>query len=85
MVTYWFSVITNEEITEDLTEQLFEAGCDDGVCGRSNGGWSVGFTRESASLETAIRTACEQIRSTGLTMCRVEIDQGEFTQISESA
>lgn len=78
MKTFWFSVVVNEEITEKLTDQLFEAGCDDGTVSASQGVWKVGFAREAADLETAFRTAISDVTSVGLTVRSVTLESEEI-------
>ncbi|MBI2432531.1 MAG: hypothetical protein HYV26_06650 [Candidatus Hydrogenedentes bacterium] len=48
------------ELTEELADELFEAGCDDGTPGTANGLFLIDFHREESSLETAIRTAINE-------------------------
>ena len=76
MTKYEFTLILagDVELTDDLADRLFAAGCDDGSPGMSGGTVSVDFHRESDSLETAIRSAIAQINASGCTVARVEID-----------
>jgi hypothetical protein len=62
------------EMTEDLANRLFEAGCDDGSPGVSCGITNIGFSREAESLEAAIRSAVADVQKTGCTVQRVEIE-----------
>ena len=59
MTKYDFTLILSGdiELTEQLADELFEAGCDDGTPARSNGVVSIDFHREAMSLEEAIRSA----------------------------
>ena len=52
-MNYEFSLILKEgaEITEELADQLFEAGCDDGTPGVCCGVPVIGFSREADCLE----------------------------------
>ena len=56
MKTYDFEVIlaTGTDMTEELADQLFEAGCDDGTPGVCCGVPVIGFSREADCLESAI-------------------------------
>jgi hypothetical protein len=58
MKTYGFIATLAEgtEHTDELVEALFEAGCDDGSVWSSGGYVQIGFSRESESLEAAIRS-----------------------------
>jgi len=76
MKTYQFDVILAglEEISDDLAEALFEAGCDDGTpCSSAGVAW-VGFHRQADSLESAIRSAVSDVQKTGRTVARVQIE-----------
>lgn len=81
MTCFSFEVIVNEEISEELTDALFEAGCDDGGVGASCGVWRVHFDREAESLTAAIRSATQQVRSVGLTINRVSIEAADLDTV----
>ena len=61
------------DLTEDAADALFEAGCDDGSPGMSEGVVSIDFHRESESLEDAIHSAIDQVRKAGFGVQRAEI------------
>lgn len=61
------------ELTEDIAEALFEAGCDDGSPGTCEGVFSIDFHREGESLEEAIRSAIGNVKAAGYQVERVEI------------
>jgi len=61
------------EISDDLAEALFEAGCDDGTPCSSEGVAWIGFTREADSLESAIRSAVADVHKARGTVSRVQI------------
>jgi hypothetical protein len=75
MNKYEFNLILKDspELTEELADQLFEAGCDDGTPGTCGGVFSIDFHREATSLEAAIASAVANIKSTGHDVERVEI------------
>jgi len=62
------------ELTEDVADGLFEAGCDDGTPGTCEGVFSIDFTREAHSLEEAIRSAVANVIAAGYQVERVEIE-----------
>lgn len=62
------------ELSEDLADALFEAGCDDASPGICNGVVSIDFDREAESLEQAIQSAINQARGAGAEVEKVEID-----------
>ena len=76
MKEYEFTVILagTPELTEDLAERLFAAGCDDGSPGSCNQIVSVDFHRQAESLEAAIRSAIANIQAAGCTVAKVEIE-----------
>ena len=82
MNKYDFTLILAEslELTDGIADALFEAGCDDGTPGTCNGVFSIDFHREAASLEEAIRSAIENVRTAGYEVTRVEIEAEAVTQ-----
>ena len=76
MSKYVFTLILEEslELTEDIADELFEAGCDDGTPGICNGVFSIDFRREAPSLEKAIGSAIADVNSAGHKVARVEIE-----------
>ncbi len=76
MKTYWFHVYLAgvDEMTDDIAEALFEAGCEDGLPSSSEGVAEVYFAREADSLETAIFSALAEIERAGFDFSKVEID-----------
>jgi hypothetical protein len=75
MHKYEFTLILAEslELNEELADALFAAGCDDGTPGTCHGVFSVDFHREAVSLEDAIRSAIEDVKTAGYEVTRVEI------------
>ena len=76
MNKYEFTLILTGplELTEDIADALFEAGCDDGTPGTCNEVFSIDFHREAPSLEEAIRSAIGNVRTAGYDVSRVEIE-----------
>jgi len=76
MTKYEFTLILKGqlELTEEIADELFEAGCDDGTPGTRNGVFSIDFHREANSIEEAIRSAIENVKSAGYHVERVEIE-----------
>ena len=76
MTTYDFTLILSgpTELTDDLADNLFAAGCDDATPSSSEGVVSLDFGRESTDLESAIRSAIANVTSAGYVVSRVEID-----------
>lgn len=63
------------EVTEEAANSLFEAGCDDGTFCARDGVAFVHFDREARTLDEAIRTAIEDVRTAGFDVDRVESDE----------
>jgi hypothetical protein len=82
MSKYDFTLILTEslELTDDLANALFAAGCDDGTPGTCQGVFSIDFHREAESLEEAIRSAIADIRTAGYAVARVEMDAEAVVQ-----
>jgi hypothetical protein len=82
MNIYDFTLILGEslELTDDTADALFAAGCDDGTPGTCNGVFSIHFHRKAASLEEAIRSAIEDVRTGGYEVARVGIEAEAVTQ-----
>ena len=82
MNKYDFTLILTEslELTDDLADALFAAGCDDGTPGTCNGVFSIDFHREATSLEDAIRSAIGDVRTAGYEVARVEIEAEAVVQ-----
>jgi hypothetical protein len=76
MANYDFTVVLKDspELTEELADSLFAAGCDDGTPGMCCGSTVVDFHRQAQTLEAAIRSAVADVSSAGCIVARVEID-----------
>jgi hypothetical protein len=75
-MTYDFTAVLkgSPELTEQLADDLFAAGCDDGSPNMCCGVTSIVFHRDASSLEEAIRSAVANINSAGCIVAHVEID-----------
>ena len=82
MTKYEFTLILKGswELTEEMADALFEAGCDDGTPGTCNGVCSIDFHREADSLESAIRSAIANVKSAGYEVERVQIEADAISQ-----
>lgn len=82
MTKYEFTLILRGpiELTEEIADELFEAGCDDGTPGTCNGVFSIDFHRDSNLLEEAIRSAIADVKSAGYEVERVEIESEAMLQ-----
>ena len=75
-MNYDFTVVLKgaPELTEQLADDLFAAGCDDGSPGMCCGITSIDFHRDAPSLEHAIRSAIANVTAAGCIVERIEID-----------
>ncbi len=82
MKKYEFSLILkgSPELTEEIADELFEAGCDDGTPGTCNGVFSIDFHREADSLEAAINSAIKNVAAAGYAVEHVQIEVGTMPQ-----
>jgi hypothetical protein len=73
---YEFTLILSEgtELTDDLADALFAAGCDDGSPGSCEGVVSIDFHREADCLESAIRCAIADVQKADCTVARLEME-----------
>ena len=74
MTRYKFTLILKGqfELTEEISDELFKAGCADGTPGICNGVFSIDFHREGDSLEAAICSAIANVKSAGYEVARAE-------------
>jgi hypothetical protein len=82
MTKYEFTLVLRGdlELTEDIADELFAAGCDDGTPGTCNGVFSIDFHRTADSLEAAIQSAIANVKSAGYDVERAEIDADAMPQ-----
>ena len=78
MKMYEFDVVLKDvpELTDDLADRLFAAGCDDGTPAGCEGLAWVHFDRQAASLEQAISSAVGQVQAAGFLVSKVELEVG---------
>lgn len=68
MKTYWFTLHLTK-ITmhiDSIEDALFEAGCDDALLGFEDNTPFLDFHREASSLDEAVSSAMENVRSAGI-------------------
>ena len=75
MREYDFAVIlaAPAQLTKEVENSLFEAGCADGMPWSSQGVVGIGFARKADSLESAIRSAIADVEKAGCAVAKVEI------------
>ena len=73
-----------EEMTEEISDALYDAGCDDGTPFSSEGLVAIGFTREANAVEEAVRSAMADVQKAGYRVARVESpDEPIFSRINQ--
>ncbi len=83
----WWGQKTNPYDFYDIrgaAEALFEAGCDDGSPGSSQGVVSIDFHREAESLEAAIRSAIADVQKAGCAVAQVTLEADVLASLKES-
>jgi hypothetical protein len=86
MPTFEFQIVLGNaaSMTEEISNRLYDAGCDDGTAFSSDGVAAVGFSREANSLEDAVRSAIADVNKAGFSVARVEpVDAPVFTKINQ--
>jgi hypothetical protein len=76
--THSFSLILSgvTEMTPEMAEALFEAGCDDSTPGSCEGVVTIDFDREAETLGDAIGSAVKDFERAGFAVARVEVGEG---------
>jgi hypothetical protein len=82
MTNYEFTLVLKgaHVLTDEIADQLFVAGCDDGSPGTCDGEFSIDFHRTARTLEEAINSAIANVKSAGYEVERVEIEAGAMPQ-----
>lgn len=75
-MVYQFTVILSgrEEMTPDMAEALYVAGCDDGHPWSSEGVAAITFDREATDLGLAIRSAVADVVTAGFQVAEVRLE-----------
>jgi hypothetical protein len=83
MKTFDFEILltAGTEMSEDLSDRLYEVGCDDGTPGMFCGIACISFSREAESLESAIRSAIADVQKAGGIVDRVQIEYNALLPI----
>lgn len=75
MTTYEFRIVLDgaHELSEEIADELFAAGCNDGSPGTCSGVFVIDFHRKGPSLEAAIRSAITDVERAGYHVARAEM------------
>lgn len=68
------------EVTVEMADALFEAGCDDGSSSSGGGVVEIGFHSEAESLGDAIGSAVKDVERAGFAVARVDVEPREDTR-----
>jgi len=87
MKTYLFTIYLRglDDISEELADRLYEAGCDDCLPCSGNGLAYARFSREAATLDAAISSALADLARAGCQADRVEIVSDNFGLLQPTA
>jgi hypothetical protein len=73
-------ILAMPEESEEDAGALYAAGCSDGSISTSGGVTRIDFHRKAESLEAAIRSAIENVQSTGFQVAHVVIEPDSLVQ-----
>lgn len=84
---YDFTLVLDgvEQITPEVEDALFEAGCDDGTLSRRYGRLFLTFTRQAPSLKDAIISAIKQVRASNIGARVLRVDACDMVTQAEIA
>lgn len=85
MQEYEFTLVLSgiQELSDDVLDSFYEAGCDDGLVGMRDGIAYVDFARRANSFQDAVLTAIRDVEKTGAQVQHIEPD--EMVTMSEIA
>jgi hypothetical protein len=83
MKRYDFTLVLAQgtDLTDQLIEDLYEAGCDDGSPSSRAGVVMVTLHRNADSLEQAIRSGIADAQKAGCKVARVQIEKDDLVEI----
>lgn len=65
----------NAELTDEIADDLFAAGCSDGSPGTCDGVFAIDFRHQSPSLEAAICSSVADVERAGYRVAHVALDR----------
>ena len=85
--TYTFTLILSgvRELTDEVCDALFEAGCDDALPGMSEGVVFLDFTREGSSIQDAVLSAISAVERAGVGARVIGLEPDELMAMPECA
>lgn len=84
---YDFTLVVDgvPELTSDVEDALFEAGCSDSTVGFRTGRMFITFSREGASLKDAVISAIKDVRKANVGATVTRVDQCDLVTQAEIA
>jgi hypothetical protein len=67
------------ELTDQLTDALYESGCDDALVGCQNGMLFLDFRRDADSMESAVQSAIADVQSAGIATTNIRVEPESVT------
>ena len=85
--THTFTLVLSglSEVSEEVEDALFEAGCDDALLGIRGGVAFLDFDRRAASLGAAILSAIENVEKAGIGASVARVEPDDMVTASEIA
>jgi hypothetical protein len=87
MHSYTFTLILAgiQEVTDEVEDALFEAGCDDALLGSRDGVVFLDFEREASSAREAVLSAIADVAKSGIGARVARVEPDEFVTMAEIA
>ena len=87
MKTFEFTLVLEniDELSDQMEDALFQAGCDDALLSFRNGIAYLEFDRESENLESAIISAIRQVEDAGLSLSIKRVEPSDLVTSAEIA
>lgn len=82
-----FALIVGDvpELTEEVEDALYEAGCDDATVSMQHGRLYIEFSRTASSLQDAVLSAIKQVHAAGIGAMVYRIDECDLVSASDIA
>lgn len=85
--THDFALIVSgiDDLTPEMADKLYEAGCDDATLSMKNGIVHMQFNRRASSIQEAIVSAIKQVNGAGIGADVVRVDECNLVTMAEIA
>jgi len=87
MTTHTFALVLDgfHELTDEVENCIYEAGCDDALLSIRDGTPLLDFDRHAKSLREAILSAIEDIEGAGVNACVIRVEPDDLVTASDIA